>query len=64
MLECKNCDMVVLLQEFSERKSSVQANDDLISKMAEIGARSAWSLYRWDVMDSFVQMVPVRSRCG
>lgn len=36
------------------------ANDELISKMAEIGARSAWSLHRWDVMDSFVQLIPVR----
>ena len=39
---------------------SAAANDELLSKMAEIGARSAWSLHRWDVMDSFVQLIPVR----
>jgi hypothetical protein len=43
--------------------SSDVSSDDLLSKMAEIGARSAWSLHRWDVMDSFVQLIPVGACC-
>jgi hypothetical protein len=38
------------------------ANEELLTKTAEIGARAAWSLHRWDVMDSFVQLIPVCKR--
>ena len=33
----------------------------MVSSCGDAGARAAWSLNRWDVMDSFVQRLPTNN---